>query len=219
MSQRALKKKELSYLQRQEREQHQLFKQQQQEPNKYPTPKIKLPNQSDGNGNLNTNLSKIKHRFSSTPNLLNLSSSEIGPTASESALKIGPSTLNSSRSESDLSRIPEENNLVNAKSEFHLKSIASKRIRPDTIDANGNQNHSEQTKKSGKFNQNLPQRSRMSSRSAESSHMTCSITSIMSDTMQPRSPSAGFADTDNIRIPIIGYEVMEERARFTVCCL
>lgn len=28
--------------------------------------------------------------------------------------------------------------------------------------------------------------------------------------------SRGFADTANIRIPIVGYEVMEERARFTV---
>lgn len=42
------------------------------------------------------------------------------------------------------------------------------------------------------------------------------INSSISDSVNMQGSQIGFADPDNIRIPIIGYEVMEERARFTV---
>ena len=54
---------------------------------------------------------------------------------------------------------------------------------------------------------------RMSPRSQSSSSKMSSVSVTTVSALQRR----GFADVSNIRIPIIGYEVMEERARFTVC--
>lgn len=51
---------------------------------------------------------------------------------------------------------------------------------------------------------------RMSDRSNASTSKMSSVTNVSG--LQRR----GFADVSNIRIPIVGYEVMEERARFTV---
>lgn len=181
----------------------------------------------DNNGNLNVNGGiNAKDKFGSTPNLLDTSeNSSSTAVASVSTLNVENlrSSNDSSRSESDLTRLRDETTLVNAKSEFHLKSIASTRVVPqqNTHYVNGNQRDS--VTKTTAFNQNTnassPQ-SKMSTRSAPaSSHITsCSISSTVSDPVQlpPRSPSIGFADTSTIRVPIIGYEVMEERARFTV---
>lgn len=101
-----------------------------------------------------------------------------------------------SHSETDLSCMSEMNSLVNAKSEFHLKSIASseKQFKPAIKSIRG---------------QSMKQNKRLSN---QSDFKNASVTSYSST--QP--PNLGFCDTRETRIPIIGYEVMEERARFTV---
>lgn len=59
---------------------------------------------------------------------------------------------------------------------------------------------------------------RMSSRSTNTSGTgtTDSSQRYNSETTDPEMQSRGFADLTNIRIPIVGYEVMDARARFTV---
>lgn len=59
---------------------------------------------------------------------------------------------------------------------------------------------------------------RMSSRSTHTTETTDSSQLSTSETtnVSPEMQSRGFADLSNIRIPIVGYEVMDARARFTV---
>lgn len=171
----------------------------------------------DTNGNLNGNGIIAKDKFGSTPNLLDTSeNASATDAASVSTLDVENllSPNESSRSESDLTRLRDKNTLVNATSEFHLKSIASTRVvpQPDTHYVNGNNRRNSVTKTTPQI--------KMSTKSAPASSRitSCSVSSTVSDSVQlpPRSPSIGFADTSTIRVPIIGYEVMEERARFTV---
>lgn len=86
-------------------------------------------------------------------------------------------------------------NLINAKSEICLKTLSVH----NTMEAERLRDTENAPDSSNQFR-------RMSARSnASSSHSPAS-----------ELQSRGFADPNNIRIPIIGYEVMEERARFTV---
>ncbi len=86
-------------------------------------------------------------------------------------------------------------NLINAKSEVCLKTLSVH----NTMDADRLCESENTPNSSNQFR-------RMSERS--------NVSSIHSPTSE--SQNRGFADPNNIRIPIIGYEVMEERARFTV---
>lgn len=178
----------------------------------------------DKNGNLNDNGSIAKDKFGSTPNLHETSDVIASANASTSTSHVenSLSTNDSSRSESDLTRLRDETTLMNAKSEFHLKSIASTRVDPLNTRYK-NSKRRDRTTKTTPLDQNTSTSSplhKMSTRSAPtSSQLTSgSISSILSDSVHvpPRSPSIGFADTSAIRVPIVGYEVMEERARFTV---
>lgn len=188
---------------------------------------IKTDGEIDDNGNFNANGNIVKDNFGSTPNLVDTIdniTTAADTLISTQLVENSLSTNDNSRSESDLTRLRDETKLVNAKSEFHLKSIASTCVVPpsSTLYVNGNNRRDTVSHGTTAFEQNTstsPQ-SKMSTRGApSSSQMTsCSISSTVSDSLQmpPRSPSIGFADTSNIRVPIIGYEVMEERARFTV---
>lgn len=224
MSQKALKKKELMNLQRQEREQYQLYQQQQQQ-QQQPHSHIELfpaKNSID-----HTNLLATKNRFSSTPNInveafSSLSSSSatmadnmklIGQTiASGDATHPNEQLQQRGHSETDISKIPENKILVNAKSEFHLKSIASSQLPAVTIGRRSMD--AQHQKKSGSYRQ-FPQR--MAKSSVAGSRVSSVTSSNRSEADgQMQGSQCGFADTEHIRVPIIGYEVMEERARFTV---
>lgn len=225
MSQKALKKRELLNLQRQEREQYQLYQHKQQTQTHVDS--------FAKNSSETSNLLATKNRFSSTPNIIAGSSTGTEYLADEDKsdnLYMRDDTgdlLDQSvvrgHSESDLTRIPENKILVNAKSEFHLKSIASTQVptasarREVEVSIDGS-NHTKTVSGTGTgagAYKQQQQRKRVSNRSMEGSRIG-SLTSSRSDSAQMQGSQCGFADTDHIRIPIVGYEVMEERARFTV---
>lgn len=239
MSQRALKKREHS-LQKQEKETHQIYRKQvqpfnaQQKSTKY-TQRTANPNsnvlsksfviksnQIDSN---RSNISVCKQKFHSTPNLAAASSLSSILSTSDSFRRNNQNQLVRSHSESDLSCMPAEANvLMNAKSEFHLKSIASTQVSTQNFQplTTSTPDHSFNLAKKNITAVKQPMDTtarnihakRMSIQSGHSSQTAGSMTSSASDSTQP--PTVGFCDPDNIRIPIIGYEVMEERARFTV---
>lgn len=218
MSQRALKKRELSLQKQQQQEEtHQIYRKQ---PQPQTTQKSKYTQRLNATGVLSkqssrkpiqivkTNICESKRKFRSTPNLTKTSDT------------FHRNQLMRSHSESDLSSIPEANVLVNAKSEFHLKSIASTQVSEQSFSSSI---HREQPFKLVKKsiqkhmmdNSVNNQNKRLSIQSGLSGQTAGSMTSSASDaSTQP--PTVGFCDTESIRIPIIGYEVMEERARFTV---
>ncbi|KAG4067532.1 hypothetical protein HA402_005304 [Bradysia odoriphaga] len=108
--------------------------------------------------------------------------------------------LHISKSESQLSTLNELPateqtfaNSINAKSEICLKTLSV---------------HHTMAAERLRESENMPNSSQQSRRMSERSSASHSPTS--------ESQNRGFADPNNIRIPIIGYEVMEERARFTV---
>lgn len=224
MSQKALKKKELLNLQRQERQyqlyqhQHQYQHQQQQQQS--------LPSHIDLFVNVknsidhtnNNNLVSTKNRFSSTPNI----NATTATTSSLSRVQTGKvsnfygmggasddQSVQRGHSETDITKIPENKILVNAKSEFHLKSIASSQV-PMTTGARREADGSVQ-RKPVTYNKLAAQRKK-----AGDGPRVGSVASNRSESSQMHGSQCGFADTEHIRIPIIGYEVMEERARFTV---
>lgn len=184
------------------------------------------------NINTNSNLAISRRAFNSTP-ILNCKHFELSDDGGDDVTK----KLIRSHSDTDVNLIQSENNnnrLVNAKSEFHLKSIASTQIvdhhQPESqlnlqkqqqqhqqhqrIELIRKQEQQQQLKQQ-QSQSKMPQSKRLSINSGVSSNTTgCSITSSASDSTHP--PTSGFTDVENIRIPIIGYEVMEERARFTV---
>lgn len=189
MSQRALKKRE-HYLLKQEKETHQIYRKQAQ-----PSHKSKYTQRNSGvvsksaGIRSNTQLYASKRKFSSTPNLSTLDAPNIVR----------------SHSESDLSNMTEANAIVNAKSEFHLQSIASTQLNESNYLA-------AQKKVAARQDHKVNMQSkRLSIQSGASSQTASSMTSSTSE------PTGGFVDLENIRVPIVGYEVMEERARFTVC--
>lgn len=101
-----------------------------------------------------------------------------------------------SKSESQLSTLNKSSvtnqtfaNLINAKSEICLKTLSVHK----TMDTGNIPNSSNQFRR-------MSERSNVSTSHSPTSELQ----------------NRGFADPNNIRIPIIGYEVMEERARFTV---
>lgn len=212
MSQKALKKKEMLNLQRKEREQYQLYQNQRAQPH------IEITN----NNIEQTNLITAKNRFSSTPNIISIDSSLRAVSPSDNTKETNFYSVDNAKhqlvqleqrghSESDVTKIPENEILVNAKSEFHLKSIASTQVPTTSATTSGRSKIDDTIQKKlvdeTKYNQG---NKKMAQRSFDGSRMS----SVTSSHMQ--GSQYGFADTEHIRIPIIGYEVMEERARFTV---
>uniref|UniRef100_A0A0K8TM13 Putative sorting nexin 16 n=1 Tax=Tabanus bromius TaxID=304241 RepID=A0A0K8TM13_TABBR len=117
-----------------------------------------------------------------------------------------------SQSESDVSKAKQNskanNNLVPAKSEVCLKTISVHRtVHADMSRKSADRNISDLYRGDVINNNRLR---RMSDHSLSAYSQTSSFTSTSEYT------GRGFSDTSCIRIPIIGYEVMEERARFTV---
>lgn len=222
MSQKALKKRELLNLYKQEKETpHQIYRKQpiaQKQSTKYvqrPAPVSTTNFSKDAKYFSQPHDNGVNKRKSiSTPNLSDEHCNRISTNQTNDTNSSPPKSPARAHSESDLATIPENRILVNAKSEFHLKSIASTQVtRPQHSIVNNN--------KCDLAKKPLPhpsamQPKRMSMQSDTTSRMACSITSSASDSTQTQSPTTGFADVDNIRVPIIGYEVMEERARFTV---
>lgn len=212
MSQKALKKREMLNLQRKEREQYQLYQNQRVQPhNEAFTAKNSIEK---------TNLLATKNRFSSTPNIITVESSMRSVSPSDNVKEANLYSVDNVKhhlvqleqrghSESDITKIPENEILVNAKSEFHLKSIASTQVQTTSATTGGRSNDISIQKKLNENKQMLPNK-KMAHRSFDSSR----VGSVTSSHMQ--GSHYGFADTEHIRIPIIGYEVMEERARFTV---
>lgn len=222
MSQRALKKRELS-LQKQEKETHQIYRKQAQQQQNNSTlntaQKSKYIQRTHSNSSVlsknsnqiadKSNISVSKQQFHSTPNLSSIAIDTNAQFYNQ---------VHRSHSESDLSWMPEPNALVNAKSEFHLKSIASTQVSNFTTSTPIQRFNS--IKKTNEKQQQMDSPSslhskRLSIQSGLSGQTASSIASSTStDSTQP--PTVGFCDPDNVRIPIVGYEVMEERARFTV---
>lgn len=226
MSQKALKKKELLNLQRQEREQyHQLYQQQQQQQQQH-QPHSHIELFASKNSIDHTNLLATKHRFSSTPNINvvdPLSSSSLSSTMADNVkvtvdlydtVDANDQLQQRGHSETDISKITDDKILVNAKSEFHLKSIASTQV--PTVAGPRRDMDAQNQRKSGSYRQ-MPPRKKTAKSSVDGSRVSSVTSSNRSDVgSQMQGSQCGFADTDHIRVPIIGYEVMEERARFTV---
>lgn len=233
MSQRALKKREHNLL-KQEKETHQIYRKQaqplnaQQKPTKY--------TQRTANNSISSVLSKSsamkphqidkskcsmsasKMKFHSTPNLAAATSSSITSILSTDRRK--HNHIFRSRSENDLSCMPDEANvLVNAKSEFHLQSISSTQVPTQgfqslsTITSDRAFNQTKQNTTVTK--PMITQSQNLYAKRIQSGHSSQTAGSMTSST-STQSGNVGFCDSANIRIPIIGYEVMEERARFTV---
>lgn len=220
MSQRALKKRDQSW-QKCEKEIHQPMcrKPQRTHRSKY----VRRTTGNDGHTinrveNKSNRHRIIKQKCSSTPNLT---------TIDEDDNDFGnrPELLRS-HSESDLSRIPESNVLAHAKSEFHLTSIASTQVASENMI----QISSRQNKMPAKSrNKHFPiAKQQSNNRSAIQVQLTSEMNtdnaihfprSFLSATAPASSSSSSkfdCTDSANIRIPIVGFEVMEERARFTV---
>lgn len=216
MSQRALKKRELS-LQRQEKKIRQIYHKQ---PQPSTTQKFKYPqwyaplSVNNVLGKSSTmklhqidrinvpNALKVKQKYSSTPNLT---------TIREVDDCVDGNQLMRSHSESDLSKIPESKVLAHAKSEFHLKSIASTRVPQQNLSStltSEKYGKKSTTKQWTKSQSNLLS---MNGSVQGIGRMTSSSSQLNLVSSVERS------DIEKIHVPIVGYEVMEERARFTVC--
>lgn len=122
-------------------------------------------------------------------------------TSDHHGITLANRTHSKSESELSINKLPVTKrtsaNLINAKSEICLKTLSVH----DTMEA-------ERLRES----ENTPNTSNQFRRMSERSN----VSSSQSPTSELQ--NRGFADPNNIRIPIIGYEVMEERARFTVSC-
>lgn len=163
--------------------------------------------QTDGNGNFDDELTRRK--FGSTPNLLdNTTMASSSTNTQQLSCDIESKTVATSpigsKSETDLTSLNDaETNLMNAKSEFQLESIASAKV-----DSNGNHNR----------NRTPLGTQRTIRLSTDSVPSTGSMTSFKTSSTRDRTdaPERSTIETKKIRVPIVGYEVMEERARFTV---
>lgn len=220
MSQRALKKRDLLNAHKQEKEvTAQIYRKLTQPVAAHKSKNLqRSPHQITANVDTATNegdanvLVASKRKYHSTPNL----------TVSQPLDNHQDSKIIRAHSESNVNELPVNNNtLVNAKSEFHLKSIVSTEVplRDQLADRFTARDDYSKRPPMGKSSTPIHQlkamqSKRMSIQSGLSTTTACSMTSSASDSTQP--PTSGFADAENIRIPIIGYEVMEERARFTV---
>lgn len=218
MSQRALKKRELS-LQRHEKKTHQIYRKQ---PQPSTTQKLKhtpwyaplsVNNVLSKNSTTKlhqidrtnvTNARKVKQKYSSTPNLA---------TINEVDEFVDRNQLVRSHSESDLSTIPESNVLAHAKSEFHLKSIASTQVPQQKLLSTFSSNHHAGSGK--KSTAKLCAGSQSNLQSMGESNQGIGRMKLSASHSNLASPNTS-SNIEQIRVPIIGYEVMEERARFTV---
>lgn len=214
MSQRALKKRGSNLL-KQEKEIHQIYRKQ---PQALSAQKTKYTQRANANATNSKHIAyKINHiesasqsdnyvswqKYSSTPNLATIQSEP-------------QNEIVRSHSESDLSNIPEANNLMNAKSEFHLKSIASTDVPTlnlHTIDTStlGDRRFEKNTS----LNKHIAPNGQSNSSTVQKIRNSQCASSLNSSKFKSTATTS-IVDTENIRVPIIGYEVMEERARFTV---
>ncbi|CAD7076883.1 unnamed protein product [Hermetia illucens] len=163
---------------------------------------------------LSNSIESPKHRSQSLPNLLD---------AEEHLLLAQAKKYPSWRSETDVSKLIanfEQNaNLISAKSEVCLKTISVHRTvhgnmsRPGTggIATTASNRELSTRYRNDTLNNNPSSPARRMSEHSISAYSQTSNLTTPSD-IEVR----GFADTACVRIPIIGYEVMEERARFTV---
>lgn len=215
MSQRALKKRE-GNLHRPEKETHQIYRKQTQP---LTTQKSKYTQRSSANAAISKYaLSKTNHiegfaksniyvsrqKFNSTPNLATNQSQNRNAFAR-------------SHSESDLANMPRANALVNAKSEFHLQSIASTDVPIHlTMNTSTTSDCGLEIKAPPTQSSATNQRSNGISVQFGGNFQIGNSTMNTSTFHLATSPTIGIVDTEHIHIPIVGYEVMEERARFTV---
>lgn len=134
-------------------------------------------------------------------NLLSRSNSYPSLRTSDHGKTLTNYTHSKSESELSINKVPVTKqtfaNLINAKSEICLKTLSV---------------HNAMEAERLRESENTPNTSNQFRRMSERSN----VSSSQSPTSELQ--NRGFADPNNIRIPIIGYEVMEERARFTVSC-
>lgn len=233
MSQRALKKRDYTW-QKGEKEIHQPMYRKQAAPTLF-THRSKYIQRSNGNGTKHppTNRSGVdnkspirqrtvvKHKCSSTPNLTTIDEDD-------HELTHRPE-LQRSHSESDLSKIPESNVMAHAKSEFHLTSIASTHVasehiaqitnRPNKVPTKSRSKHHFAAKHSQNRSSDEPMNTSNHTVIAHAFHHPRALrpaAAAQTATSPSSSSKVDCTDSANIRIPIIGFEVMEERARFTV---
>lgn len=232
MSQRALKKRDYTW-QKCEKEIHQpMYRKQAQ--TTLITHRSKYIQRTNGHCTKHTNTNRsaveqkssnrhrniVKQKCSSTPNLTTIDEDDHDFTNRRE--------LQRSHSESDLSRIPESNVMAHAKSEFHLTSIASTHVasenmvqitnRPSKVPTKSRNKHYSTAKPS---NNRVPNEAMNTDSNTMASHATHFARSLRPATAAQTSPSSSSSKVDctdsaNFRIPIVGFEVMEERARFTV---
>lgn len=227
MSQRALKKRDQNW-QKCEKDVHQPMYRKQTQPTF--TQRSKYIQRINGNGSKQTpprleNRSNrhgtAKQKCSSTPNLT---------TINEDDNDFGHHhELTRSHSESDLTKIPDANVLAHAKSEFHLTSIASTQVPSQSSISHW---HNKMPTKIRQFPMAKPlhdrySRSQMqmqSSREKKSDnaktpnkiHFPSANVAAAAAAAASSSSRIDCTDAASIHIPIVGFEVMEERARFTV---
>lgn len=220
MSQRALKKRELN-LHRQEKETHQIYRKQSSlitQKSKYTQRNVTnnvsskyLAIKKDQSDNQHVpNVCVTKH--SSTPNLA---------TINEVDEFIDRTELVRSHSESDLTKIPDAKVLLHAKSEFHLQSIQSTQVSHATSQQNLRKmfpsvHNVRLAVESSCVDSSTNIQSNFKSTKLTMPKSMCHSSMTTSTSNSSISSSIQSSDMENIRIPIIGYEVMEERARFTV---
>lgn len=244
MSQRALKKRDYTW-QKCEKELHQPMYRKQVQPlfthrskyiqrtngngTKHTTTAATATNRSCAEHKSNRHGSIVKQKCSSTPNLTTIDEDD-----SDFANR---SELQRSHSESDLSKIPESNVMAHAKSEFHLTSIASTHVAADEMIEITNRQNKVPTKSRNKHfamvKQSNHKRVTSELNHTDNNAMTPNAfhfprslrpSVAATQTLPPPSPASSSSpswkidctDSANIRIPIVGFEVMEERARFTV---
>lgn len=225
MSQRALKKRDQNW-QKCEKDVHQPMYRKQAQP--VFTQRSKYIQRINGNGSKQTpprleNRSNrhgtAKQKCSSTPNLT---------TIDEDDNDFGHHhELTRSHSESDLTKIPDANLLAHAKSEFHLTSIASTQVASQSSISHW---HNKLPAKNRQFPMAKPlhdryNRSQMQSsrekksdnaRSPNKIHFPSANVAATATAASSSSSRNDCTDAASIHIPIVGFEVMEERARFTV---
>lgn len=232
MSQRALKKRDYTW-QKCEREIHQPMYRKQAQPTLF-THRSKYIQRTNGHGTKHTNTNRsgveqkssnrhrtiVKQKCSSTPNLTTIDEDDHDFT--------NRPELQRSHSESDLSKIPESNVMAHAKSEFHLTSIASTHVasehmaqitnRPNKMPTKSRNKHYSTAKPTNNRSLNEVMSTDSNTMASHAIHFPRSLrpAAAAQTSPSPSSSKADSTDSANFRIPIVGFEVMEERARFTV---
>lgn len=232
MSQRALKKRDYTW-QKCEKEIYQPMYRKQAQPTLF-THRSKYIQRTNGLGTKHTTTNRsgveqkssnrhrtiVKQKCSSTPNLTTIDEDEHDFT--------NRPELQRSHSESDLSKIPESNVMAHAKSEFHLTSIASTHVasehtlqttnRPNKVPTKSRNKHHSTAKQSINRSPSEAMNTVSNTMATHTIHFPRSLRPAAAAQTSPSSSSSKVDCTDsaNFHIPIVGFEVMEERARFTV---